>query len=45
MPDIPFELAAQAARLIVIATCIAAGLLFAEHHFDTKPRNPWKRRK
>jgi hypothetical protein len=44
MNDIPFELAAQAARLIVIATCIAVALLFAEHHLD-KPSKPWKRRK
>jgi len=45
MNDIPFDMALQAARLILIAVAVAAGLLFAEHHLDTRPRNrrgPWK---
>lgn len=38
MQDIPFDLAIEAARMILVAMFIAGMLLVAEYHYDTRPR-------
>lgn len=45
MQAIPFEVVVEAAKLIGIAMLVTAGLLVLESWHDTKPRNPWDRRK
>lgn len=37
MNDIPFVLAVEAARMILVAVLVAGALLVAEHLYDKKP--------